>query len=578
MPRHSVSPAASRTIRGTAVGFAIRAERRCGSRRTGGGDAVTNARSDPGDGLLGHASLTGAQQPNATGAGARNRRRPRWGEAATILVMVALTGLTATMFALPEVTGHIVAPGLDLVLDTVATLVTLTVAFLCWGRWIEFRDPVDHTVATAFLALGVANIVAVLIGLNGVPASTSRLIAVAQGQAYVFAVGRALAAVVLVVGGMAAVRGQRFVGRGRLLLAPAAVTAATVVVVAAAGEWLPPLVDLPGGVGYPAADVTTTPLGMVIELAGATLSMLAAAVWYRLWRQTGSRSQGYLALGLVFASFAQVHTVSHPSIHPLQVSSGDLLWLAFAAMLVLAIEAETGATLAALRRANRSLEEMRLVDVERAALEERSRVSRELHDGLAQHLWRAKLKAGRLAANRSLDAEAATLSGELSGIIDTSLAEARYEVMALRRPTDDTHSEPCAMLHRVVDDFADRAGLRAEFDCDHSRPRLEHRVEAELVRIVQEALTNVQRHADATLVRVRFESRDDAVAVSVADNGRGFDPGDIPAGGYGLVGMRERASLISGQLHVDSRRSDGTRITVLVPATHETMPARQAHR
>jgi two-component system sensor histidine kinase DegS len=302
--------------------------------------------------------------------------------------------------------------------------------------------------------------------------------------------------------------------------------------------------------------------------------MAAAVVWYRLWKRRRLTSQGYLTLGLVIASFAQLHTIVYPSLHPLEVSSGDLLWLLFGLILVLAIQAESRATLVELRTANTALEELREVEVEHAGLEERARLSRELHDGLAQDLWLAKLKAGRLSAMPNLDAESRELSAELAGAIDSGLAEARQAVMALRLGTGGTHAHLCEMMHRFMDDFADRFGLRTEYECDHSTPRLSQRAEVELLRIVQEALNNVHRHADATIVRVRFQTRDGIVSLSVTDNGKGFDPGALVAGGYGLIGMRERAGLVNGRLTIDSRPLDGTRVTIAVPIETAPVPDR----
>jgi signal transduction histidine kinase len=86
-----------------------------------------------------------------------------------------------------------------------------------------------------------------------------------------------------------------------------------------------------------------------------------------------------------------------------------------------------------------------------------------------------------------------------------------------------------------------------------------------VLRIVQEALTNVRRHADATVVRVATEGQSDAAVVSIADNGRGFDPDDVPADRFGLKGMRERAELIGAALAIDARPADGTRVTLRIP-------------
>ena len=210
------------------------------------------------------------------------------------------------------------------------------------------------------------------------------------------------------------------------------------------------------------------------------------------------------------------------------------------------------------------LERLRDADVERAALAERARLSRELHDGLAQDLWFAKLKVGRLASLAGLGPEARVLCGELAGAIDSGLAEARQAVMALR-VVGDPETSFGELVERYVDDFADRFGLRAEFEARVVVPRLETRVEAELLRIVQEALSNVHRHADATVVEVAIDRDAAGLVLSIRDNGRGFDPRAIGDGGFGLASMRERATLVSGHLEIRSRERDGTTVSVRVP-------------
>jgi signal transduction histidine kinase len=121
------------------------------------------------------------------------------------------------------------------------------------------------------------------------------------------------------------------------------------------------------------------------------------------------------------------------------------------------------------------------------------------------------------------------------------------------------------LLIAYVDDFADRFGLPVEITCDPRLPWLTARTQAEVVRIVQEALNNVRRHADATLVRVRLTAEDERLVVVVADNGCGFDPGAIGKDDYGLASMNERAQLIGAQLKIDSRLRDGTRVRLELP-------------
>jgi signal transduction histidine kinase len=98
------------------------------------------------------------------------------------------------------------------------------------------------------------------------------------------------------------------------------------------------------------------------------------------------------------------------------------------------------------------------------------------------------------------------------------------------------------------------------------------RAEAELLRIVQEALNNVVRHADATVVRVRAGVVDSHVELVVGDNGSGFEPSEVREGSFGLASMRERALIIGGELTIDSRPQDGTRIRVTVPLSTGERP------
>ena len=127
-------------------------------------------------------------------------------------------------------------------------------------------------------------------------------------------------------------------------------------------------------------------------------------------------------------------------------------------------------------------------------------------------------------------------------------------------------------MGRCVDEFADRFGVRAEFTCEEPLPPLPARAQAEALRIAQEALSNASRHADATVVRVRASVEEGRLVVVVGDNGSGFDPGTVGRFGFGLASMRERAALIGGELHIDSRPQDGTRVSLFLPLNPVPVP------
>ena len=499
-----------------------------------------------------------------------------WLDRAAITLSIVLAAGTLVLLAIPGYGGQIFAPGVDLALDTAAMVIAATVAALAWVTFSEHRAPVAHAEAAAFLALAIANGVAVVAAIVALQGGSSVLES-GQAEAYVETAGRFMAATLLVLGGFSFLRGRHPPRPRAMLLAPAVVLVVVIVIIGLLGERLPPLiVGKPGSGSGVEQGWMTTPMGTLVQLAGAAMTAAAAVIWHRLWHKVGVVSYAYLTLALIIASFAQVNSILFPGLHTGQVSSDELLWLAFGAVLLMAIEAEARIALTRLRAANRTLETLREVEVENASLAERARLSRELHDGLAQDLWLAKLKAGRLSAIPNLEAEATLLCHELTEAIDAGLAEARQAVMALRLANDGTHAPLCELMHRFVDDFSDRYGVRSELECDHSSPPLSNRDEAEILRIAQEALSNVRRHADATLVRVLLQTRDGVFTVSVADNGKGFDPDSAGDDSYGLASMRERAALIHGRLVIESQPQDGSRVTVLVPLQAGAPGLRQA--
>jgi signal transduction histidine kinase len=210
------------------------------------------------------------------------------------------------------------------------------------------------------------------------------------------------------------------------------------------------------------------------------------------------------------------------------------------------------------------MEVRRLAEAEfaAAALEERARLAREIHDGLAQELWYAKLKQSRLAQIADFSDEPRQLSQEVEAAIDMALAEARHAVAAMRGGSEA--GPLLEMLRRQVEDFSDRFAIRVELVREGTaEPDIGPRAHAELIRIVQEALTNVRKHADATVVRV-VVATDDELRITISDNGRGFRPDAAPVG-FGLESMRQRADVIGARLSVTSAPHDGSRVELVMP-------------
>jgi signal transduction histidine kinase len=485
---------------------------------------------------------------------------------ATVLV---LAGVTAAMLLFPSLRLRIVAPSLDLVLDSVAFVVTISIVALAWVRYRERREPFALFQCAAFLALAIANGRAIIETIGPDVQSPLSTDEPGQAQLYVFTIARMLTAAFLVVGGVAALHGRRPRYPYLLIGGSAALMIGVTIWVLANGSSLTLFIaqvePVAGDPSHPAP--LMTPIGITIQLLGALLFGAAALVCREMWRRDRSIGDAYVTFGLALAAFAQILGAMSPSTHPGPVASGDLLRMGFYLALLLAIEAEARSILGALRRANETLAQLRESEVERAALEERAWLSRELHDGLAQDLWLAKLKVGRLSG-LELAPEARMLVGEIGGAIELGLTEARQAVMALRiaAESEDTFG---ALMSRYVEDFEDRFGLRVEFNCTDV-PTLPVRTQAELLRIAQEALTNARRHADATIVRVRVDTEGDRVRLVIADNGRGFDQAKALVHTFGLAAMRERAALIGGDLTVVSAPGNGTNVQLTAPLARAT--------
>ncbi len=205
-----------------------------------------------------------------------------------------------------------------------------------------------------------------------------------------------------------------------------------------------------------------------------------------------------------------------------------------------------------------------------AVAEERGRLAQEIHDGLAQGLTAISLQLD--LADAYLPANPEKASGKVRRALEltrTNLEEARRSVLDLRAARLQEVPLPDA-LRRLAQRFVDESGIETEFGADTLSLRLSARVEMGLLRIAEEALDNIQRHAAAGQVRMALHAQDDQVSLSIEDDGVGFDP-QIAAraaqqgSGFGLVGVRERARLLKGSLSIQSSQGHGTKLTVTVP-------------
>ncbi len=202
-----------------------------------------------------------------------------------------------------------------------------------------------------------------------------------------------------------------------------------------------------------------------------------------------------------------------------------------------------------------------------AVLEERFRISREMHDGLAQTLSYVGWQMDHLEMLREsgrLDLLASEL-GEARRTVREVYLDVREAIDGLRLATDQPGGLPAA-LREYLSDFSKRTNIAAEFEMNGDESLLEPATELQFMRIAQEALTNVRKHSGAQHVWVRLEQEADQCKLIVADDGRGFDP-SMPRTrqhlGMGI--MRERTSGLGGSLTIATGSGQGTRITAIAP-------------
>ena len=205
-----------------------------------------------------------------------------------------------------------------------------------------------------------------------------------------------------------------------------------------------------------------------------------------------------------------------------------------------------------------------------AAAEERSRIARDLHDRLGQWLTYISLELERY--NTGLENPSPELD-RLQDDVRSAIAELRDALVELR--TTIRAERPLGVvLVEVIERFRERTGLTVELTVPvDPTARLNGVVENELLRIVQESLTNIEKHADATAVHVNWSVEGGRGILTIEDNGRGFDPGrGVRSTAYGLVGMRERAAAVGAILEISSQNGIGTVVTVLIGTTEEHRP------
>ncbi len=284
------------------------------------------------------------------------------------------------------------------------------------------------------------------------------------------------------------------------------------------------------------------PLLLIVALAVQAFLGLIALIGFGLrFRNYGDDLYRWLGLAATLALFAELHYVFTPAVSSSFVSQGDFLRLI-----------SYGVLMAGVWRA------MRFAEFGRAVAEERARVAREIHDGLAQYLFTISTHASMLEAGTAPEGSVA----QIKAAAGLAQQEARFAILALSSASGSAPFD--AALRRYVDVLTSDGALDVELEVDPALS-LAPDEQIEVFRIVQEALANVRKHAGARRAWVLIGQRGVERVVVVQDDGTGFD-GETDPAGQGLGNLRERAAAIGGVFSLRSTPGQGTALEVTLRA------------
>lgn len=435
------------------------------------------------------------------------------------MLLVALLGSATALFLTnPVLRSTYELPEGRLVLDTAVVLAATIVAILAGVRFSVEGRVLDLLLAAGFFVAGAGTlaftVVPVLGGENqGAP------------EAWAAIGSRILAATLIALA--PAMPGPRILNRKRALL-----TGLVTLVLALLALWLP-LRGFATGVDD---------FGVTVANAALALLALVAVLGFGVrYRNRGEDLDSWLALGATLTLFAELHYVLTPRVSSDFVSQGDFLRLLSYGLLLVGV-----------------WRAISFAEFGRAVAEERARVAREIHDGLAQYLFAVSTHASMLEAGAPVEQ---TLP-KLKEAAAAAQQEARFAVLALSSASGTAPFD--AALRRYVEFLTADGELEVDVEIDPSI-LLAPDEQIEVFRIVQEGLANVRKHAGASRAEVWIGQRLGRRIVSVRDDGVGFD-GEEAAAGQGLKNMRLRAKTIDGGFALRSRPGRGTALEVVLRA------------
>jgi signal transduction histidine kinase len=452
----------------------------------------------------------------------------------TVLAALVAGGMTDLVVMVPSVQFAYRSVAMHAMLEVTASLIAFVTTVLVWGR-LKSRQGLDDLLL--FMALGLLSVTSLLFGV--IPAAIWR-------DPHPFSTWTTIAAGGLAAALLAAaalirpIRLRDYEHAGRL--AAVGMGIGLVVIGVVVGFFLD---KLPIGI-----DPARSPLNvagpisgnLVIAIAqmGIALLLLAAAIGFTR-RAEGSEDEFFLWLGAgsIFAAFARVNYFVFPSLYSEWVYTGDVLRLCWHILLLIG--------------AVRLIGVYQRAYVDARVLEERRRIARDLHDGLAQELAFISNKSRELTAG-SVPRSALV---QVASAAQRGLDESRRAIAALTRKDDEPFD---VAVVEAVEAVADRLGTKVHVEAEPA-PEIDSNQREQLLRIVREAVTNAGCHAEADLVRVLF-TNGGPLYLRIEDDGVGFDPNDVDSKGFGLVTMQERAAAIGADFRLRSTPGRGTCIEV----------------
>lgn len=470
----------------------------------------------------------------ASAAGVGKREVVRATSDVSALALTALGWLAGTIATLliigtPYLVFGYYSVPLHLVLNTADAFIALLVAYLLLGRYLRGRRLQDSLLTAGLLLLGVA-------GLGGTIA-VAHFESSLRGTLDVWLpLTLRVTAAILVL--LAAVAGNRLVRpAGRRFLTAALCLVLAVVLLWWFRDRLPVALDQTPPTSTARPVITGHPLLITAQGVSAACFLLASLFFTRQAMRRHDDLLRWLGPACALAGFARVHYVLFPSLYTGWIYTGDVLRTAFYVLLLVGAAREIGQYWSAHARA--------------AVLEDRSRLARELHDGVIQEIGYIRSQAHEIKDEGMR---------EILAACDRALDEARAAVDALGRNQDEALG---FALHRAANQVAERYGGRVDVQLDDSISVDQEQRHA-LVRITREAVSNALRHGEANCVRIRLTRDGAGCRLVVEDDGQGFDPPAVLASatGYGLLSMEARAQGLPGALRIDSEPGGGTNVEV----------------